>query len=330
MPAEWEPHERCLMGWPDENCQWGPPLSDLRQSYADVAHAIRQFEPVTMVVSPDDLKSARNYLGSDIEILPLKVENPWLRDIAPTFVLQPDGTKAGVCWRFNGYTGLTEWESDKDLAERICTELSIPAILSPLAMEGGGLHVDGRGALLTTDSLVFETTRNQGLTRAAAEQELRRTLGVDRIIWLPGNSNEAGTSGHIDGQTCFVAPDRIVFEETSETDDELRSAVDANRMALQRAFPPGATTYFHLLHAQSPSLPVDTGWGFCASYVNFYLPNGGVVMPRFGQTKEDAAAFDVLKAAMTDREIVQVDVAAIGYGGGGIHCITQQVPLARA
>jgi agmatine deiminase len=329
MPAEWEPHAGCFMGWPANPKAWGRDLADVQRDYVAVAQAIRRFEPVTMLVEPDAVADARRQLGTDIAIIPLPLNEAWLRDSGPSFVKRPDGALAGVAWRFNGWGGASpDFAPDTLVARRLLGILGLPVASSALAFEGGALHVDGEGTLLTTETVVFAKNRNPGITRAAAEAEFARTLGIAKTIWLPGNPYEKGTDGHIDGIACFVRPGRVLFETSASSREELRGVTERNRRALEgQTDARGRALEFDYVQ-EAPDLARGTseGWGYSTSYVNFYIANGGVVMPKFGVPADDAARA-AIAAAFPDRVVVQVDISTLAGGGGGIHCVTQQQPV---
>lgn len=327
MPAEWERHSCCWMAWPDGNV-WGSDLERVERDYTAVAHAVRCFEPVRMIANPDSVARARRLLGADIEVVDLPVDEAWFRDSGPSFVRRADGTLAGVCWRFNGWGGASpHCARDAAVARTALAAIGVPAVTSALAIEGGALAVDGAGTLLITESVVFNDNRNPGITRLHAEAEFARTLGIEKTIWLPGNSDEFGTNGHIDGIACFVRPGVVLFELAAEDAGPRFAITERNRRSLEgQTDAVGRTIELRYIREAPPLLREGVGpWGYAASYVNFYVANGGVVMPKFG-IPEDAAARDVVAAAFPDREIAQVDISHIAAGGGGIHCITQQQP----
>jgi agmatine deiminase len=328
MPAEWEPHAGCFMGWPGNPEAWGRDLDGIQRNYVAVAQAIAGFESVTMVVDPSAAAQARRQLGGGIAIIELPLNEAWLRDSGPAFVRRGDGSLAGVAWRFNGWGGASpDFAPDSLLARRLLARLNLPVANSALAMEGGALHVDGEGTLLTTDTVVFAANRNPGIARATAEAEFSRLLGIEKTIWLPGNPFEKGTDGHIDCIACFVRPGVALFETSASTREELRAVTARNRHALEGQRDARGRTIELLYIREAPELerPVVPGWGYCGSYLNFYIANGGIVMPKFG-IAEDVAARAVVAAAFPDRIVVQVDVSEIASCGGGIHCITQQQP----
>ncbi len=325
-PAEFEPHACCWMVWPVLPT-WGKKLDLVEREYADVAHAIANYEPVRMIAAPGSATRARKLLGTEIEVIELPVSDSWFRDSGPTFVKTSQGQLAGLCWRFNGWGGATpDFVDDAHLARRLLGGLGIEARTSALAMEGGAIFSDGEGTLLTTDSVAFNPNRNPGLTRDHAEAEFRRALGVEKVIWLPGNAREFGTNGHIDGIATFVRPGVVLFETSSEESGPAFEATQLNLQALEgQTDAKGRKLELMFIREAERGRNGNGDWGYSSSYVNFYIANGGIVMPAFG-LPGDAAARDAVAAAFPDRSITQVNIANIAAGGGGIHCITQQQP----
>lgn len=328
MPAQWTPHERCLMAWPGHAGPWpADMLDDVQRDYAAVAHAIRAFEPVTMVVDPDAVERARDRLGPDIEVLALPTREAWMRDTGPAFVRTTAGL-AGACWRFNGWGGASEdYAPDALISRRLCEVLGLPTIASALAFEGGAMEVDGEGTLLTTETVVLNDNRNPGITKVAAEDEFARMLGIERTIWLPGNEYEFGTDGHVDGIARFARPGVVLFEESASDRPELIETTAANRRALEAASDAAGRPLEIVALTDAADHPGAGGadWEACRSYVNYYIANGGVVMPGYGSPR-DGAAREAVASAYPDREVVMVDVRHLSDGGGAIHCITQQLP----
>jgi agmatine deiminase len=311
------------MAWPCRPDLWHDEQATA-QNYADVAHAIRRFEPVTMVVAPEHLASARDLLGSDIELLEMPIDDSWMRDIGPSFVVNEANELAGVCFRFNAWgEKYAHYEDDALLGRRLLDRLHVPAITSELVAEGGGLSVDGDGTLLTTDSCFPNPNRNPFWGREDIETELQRQLGVERVIWLPGDPLDKETDGHVDGLAVFAAPGRVVVETAGSADRE--PFFDALCEALENATDARGRR-FELIEIPEASASVATGGRFCLSYVNFYIANGAVIAPGYG-LDSDAMARERLQSAFPDREIVTVPILKIAEGGGGIHCITQQQPM---
>ncbi|MBI2253244.1 MAG: agmatine deiminase family protein [Proteobacteria bacterium] len=330
MPAEWEKHAGCVMIWPVSDTAWPGNLAAVQRDYAAVAGAIRSFEPLTMIVAAEAAENARRLLGEDIMLLTLPYDDAWVRDSGPTFVRENGQQLAAVTWRFNGWGGAAEnFNLDAKLNLAIARHVGVKAVNSALAMEGGAIHVDGEGTLLTTETVVFNGNRNPGITREAVEAEFARTLGIEKTIWLPGNPYEFGTNGHIDGIACFVRPGVVMFETSASSRPQYREVAARNFAALQNQTDARGRKLELVFIEEAP----DEGrgkkgeWGYSTSYVNFYIANDGIVMPAFGLAQQDAAAKAAAAAAFPGRRIEQVDISNLAAGGGGIHCITQQIPL---
>ncbi len=329
MPAEWEPHEGCVMVWPANDGPWPGQLAAVQRDYAAVAKAIRSFEPLTMIVAAEAAENARQLLGDEITLLTLPYDDAWMRDSGPTFVRENGKQLAAVTWRFNGWGGAAPaFARDAQINKAFARHVGVQCVNSALAMEGGAIHVDGEGTLLTTETVVFNDNRNPGITRAAAEAEFARTLGIEKTIWLPGNPHEFGTNGHIDGIACFVRPGLVMFETSASSRPHYREVTARNLAAMQGQTDACGRKIELVFIEEAP----DEGrgkkgeWGYSTSYVNFYIANGGIVMPAFGLPKQDEAAKAAMEAAFPDRRVAQVDISTLAAGGGGIHCITQQIP----
>jgi agmatine deiminase len=329
MPGEWTPHRTCWMAWPSDHWQWRD-LAEVEQAYANVANAIAEFEPVMMVADPSRSPAARQLCGSNVEVIEMPLDDSWMRDSGPSFVRHADsGAVAGTDWRFNCWGGaMPKYQQDAQTANRVLDRLGMDAYHSSLVMEGGALHVDGEGTLVTTESVVLNPNRNPGIDREQAEIELCRATGAHKIVWLPGDLNGDTTDmtdGHVDGIMCFIEPGVVLFERDSAVSGIYAELERENRRALELA-----------IDARGRRLEIvdlvcdHTGIGhqdelFCSSYINFYLPNNGLVMPSYG-VAADAIVRDQLANIFPGRKLVAVDLNAIAPGGGGIHCITQQQP----
>jgi agmatine deiminase len=328
MPAEWAPHECCWMAWPSRDEQWVDGLLGAQRTYAAIAQVIGRFEPVRMVAEPHCVDDAHAQCGADIEIIPLPINDPWMRDTGPTFLTGTGGRKAGTAWRFNAWGGkVPEYADNARLARRVLDLAGTPTYPSSLCLEGGAIHTDGEGTLITTESVVLNPNRNPGIDKRAAERELCESLGVRNIIWMPGDPDGIHsdiTDGHIDGLMCFVKPGVVLYESNPSASGAVRELASENRRALETAIDATGRRLqiISIDDAYEAESPHEM---FCRSYVNFYIANGGIVMPAYG-IPGDARALHVIKACFPDREVVQVDVTYLASGGGGIHCITQQQP----
>ena len=328
MPAEWVRHECCWMAWPSRDDQWVDGLAGAQRTYAAIARAIRRFEPVRMVAEPHCAQDAHAQCGADIEIVPVPIDDPWMRDSGPTFLTGADGRRAGTAWRFNAWGGkVSEYADNARLAGRVLNLGGAPSYQSSLCLEGGAIHTDGEGTVITTESVVLNPNRNPGINKRAAERELCDALGASKVIWLPGDPDNVHvdiTDGHIDGLVCFVKPGVVLYESDPSASGAARQLAADNRRALEAAVDAAGRRLqiISIDDAYEAATPHDM---FCRSYVNFYIANGGIVMPAYG-VPGDARALAVIKACFPDREVVQVDVTYLASGGGGIHCITQQQP----
>jgi agmatine deiminase len=326
MPAEWEPHQGCWMAWPHREDLWGEDLPETQRAYARVAQEIARFEPVTMIAHPEAVAQAARLCGPAIRTLALVIDDSWARDSGPCFLVTAAGAHAAMGWRFNAWGGKFErYEQDAKLAERLCDHLGSPLYRSPLYLEGGAVHVDGEGTILTTESCALNSNRNPGLSKSEVERELCQALGGSKVLWLPGElEEEDDTDGHVDGLACFARPGLILMETLTDPAAERSKVLRENRRALE-----GVTDAkgrpIEIVEMEDAWEAQQQGERFCISYINFYLANGAVVMPRYG-APGDARARAVLERAFPHRQVVQVDVTKIAIGGGGIHCITQQQP----
>ncbi|MEO1198457.1 MAG: agmatine deiminase family protein [Pseudomonadota bacterium] len=335
MPFEGHRHSQTVMCWPHRSDakMYGDHLDAMQEGYVAVAEAISCFEPVTMVAHPDHADSARKMLGNRATVVPIPIDDSWARDSGPTFVQAPDGQIAGVSWRFNAWGEKHEpWDNDDRLAGHLLDHLDIPVIESWLTMEGGGLATDGEGTLVVSETNVLNGNRNPGVNKRLAEAELKACLGIDKVIWLPGDPMDTETDGHIDGMVAFVKPGVVLFESNPDMTQPHARILAENRKVLE-AETDAAGRKLKIIDlpeavgAAGLDIAGDSDFAdvMCRSYINFYLTNGGVVMPGYG-IPADAVARDIVAKAYPDREVVQIDVRTIAPFGGAVHCITQNVP----
>ena len=347
MPAEWEPHAGCWMAWPERPDNWRLGAKPAQAAFAAVASAIAEAEPVTMAVSDGQFEHARAVLPSSVRVVELSTDDAWMRDIGPTFVLDGAGRRRGVDWRFNAWGGLEgglyfPWDRDDRAARKVLEIERAERYRAPLVLEGGAIHVDGEGTVLTTEECLLNPNRNPSLTRAEIEQALCEYLGAEHVIWLGRGAWGDETDGHIDNLACFVRPGVVLLSWTDDASDpqhaigadalaRLQAARDARGRELEvvklPAPPPVVISVEEAagVDAVAGTLPRRAGDRLAGSYLNFYPANGRIVYPLLdGRT--DAAAAAVLEACFPGREAVGVPAREILLGGGNIHCITQQVP----
>ena len=301
-------------------------------AWTAVAHATFEFETVTMVVDPSETARARRMLSADIDIVETPLDDFWMRDFGPTFVIDDEtGALGGIDWIFNAWGQGADCERDALIAERVIGEVAATRIPSLLVNEGGGIHVDGEGTVLLTETVQLDPRRNPHADRARVEAELARTIGAERAIWLPRgltrDYEEFGTNGHVDIVAAFASPGRVLLHEQQDpahpdhaVSQEIRAVLEASTDARGRAI--------EVMALPAPATLRDDEGFVDWSYVNHSVVNGGVVVCGFGEPEADARAREVLAEAYPGREVVTVDARPIFARGGGIHCITQQQPRA--
>lgn len=336
MPAEYAPQERVWMAFPCDGYTLGESAADqdeARSTWAAVAHAAAEFEPVTMVVHPQERDIAERYLSADIEIVEAPLNDAWMRDIGPTFVHAADGSVAAVDWVFNGWgsQGWAQWDLDQHIARFVAEAAGVPVVNSDMVNEGGGIQVDGEGTVFVTDTVQLDLGRNPGMTRADVEAELARTIGTTHAIWLPQgltrDSQRFGTRGHVDIVAAITAPGRLLLHtqrDESHPDfsvcQRIRAAIEASTDAAGRSW--------DVTEMPAPATLTDSEGFVDYSYINHLIVNGGIIACSFGDA-HDADAVAILSEQYPGRKVVTVDARPLFARGGGIHCITQQQPLPR-
>ncbi|MGW1120914.1 agmatine deiminase family protein [Streptomyces tanashiensis] len=330
MPAEWSAHEGCLMAWPVREDLWGSVLNDVKEEYANVARAIAAFEPVTMVAPPGHGDEARTKCGDGITVVEIPQDDSWFRDSAPIFVLDGDGNRAGVDFRFNAWGRKhSPYDSDDRISGLLLEHLGVERIPSDMILEGGAITVDGEGTLITTEQCLLHPNRNPGMNRDEIETELKSQLGVDKVVWLPyGGLLDTETDGHVDGVCAFAAPGKVVVSLPDDPSHPDYARMRANRAVLE-ATTDAKGRPFEIIDVPQVAFVDIAGGEVEVSYLNYYVANGGVVVPVAGVPQDDEA-LAVIAEAYPGRKVVGVRAPAIAYGGGGVHCITQQVPAVSA
>ena len=329
MPAEWATHTRTWMCWPCRVEVWGGPEGLLRakQAYARVARAISSFEPVTVAVRPQDAAEVELACAGKTQVFPVPLDDSWARDTGPTFLLAGSGACAGVAWQFNAWGNkYNSYTDDKVFARRVLESIGADIYRAPLVCEGGAIHSDGEGTLLTTEQCLLNPNRNPNLDRQEIEERLALFTGARRIVWLGDGFSDEETDGHVDNIACFAAPGRVIVGvPASKSHQDYEPVMDAiGRLAGARDAHGRAFEIVEMVQPMRTRLDWR-GRPLAASYVHFYLPNGGVVMPAFDD-RNDENARAILSDSFPGRDILQVDALDIVEGGGGIHCITQQEP----
>lgn len=347
MPAEWAAHAGTWMIWPERPDNWRLGAKPAQATFAAVAEAIAETEAVTVCASPAQFQNARRMLSPAVRVVEMTSNDSWVRDCGPTFVIDGNGAVRGVDWRFNAWGGLEgglyfPWDQDELVAPKILDIERVDRYVAPLVLEGGSIHTDGEGTLLTTAECLLNTNRNPDLSKEDIESHLKAYLGVRSIIWLDRGVYNDETDGHIDNLACFVKPGVVLLTWTDDRSDpqyaisqdafeRLSHARDAKGRALEivKLHQPGPL-FTTAEEAQGVDVvegtePRVAGARLAGSYVNFYTCNGALILPLL-DAKYDAQAIETLSRVFPGRKIKGVAAREILLGGGNIHCILQQQP----
>jgi len=347
MPGEFDAHAGCWMLWPERPDNWRLGAKPAQKAFAEVAVAISRFEPVTMCVSAAQFTNARRMLPGSVRVVEMSSNDAWMRDCGPTFVTDGQGILRGVDWDFNAWGGLDgglyfPWDQDELVARKVLEIERVDRYKADLVLEGGSIHVDGQGTLITTRECLLNPNRNPHLSQAEIEEKLNEYLNVEKIIWLDRGVYLDETSGHVDNLVCFIRPGVLALSWTDDPQDpQYEISSEAYECLSLSTDASGRQFKVHKIHQPGPiyireqesqgvdivegTLPRETGNRLAGSYVNFYIANEGVVVPVFDDP-HDQAALQAIQLLFPEREVVGVNAREILLGGGNIHCITQQQP----
>ena len=349
MPAEFSKHYGTLMIWPKRPGSWIYGGVGAKKVFSKIAKEISKHEEMYMLVSKECLLEAKEMLSEEIKIIELESDDAWARDVCPTFVIDQKKMIRGINWSFNAwggeYDGLySSWELDDKLAKQVLQCLNIGCYdASGFVLEGGSIHSDGEGTLLVTESCLLSKGRNPELTKQQIEDKLKTYCGVQKVIWLPCGIYQDETNEHVDNVCAFTAPGEVVLAWTEDFNDPQyemsRRCMDV--LMEQKDAKGRSLKVRKLLIPKNPVCITEEelagfvfeegeeerqdGERLAASYVNFYIANGIILVPTF-EDEHDALAIATLQEAFPDREIVPIAARDIIVGGGNIHCITQQIP----
>jgi agmatine deiminase len=351
MPAEFERHAGAWMLWPERTDNWRDGARPAQQAFAAVAAAIAQFEPVTIGVSAAQYEFARALLAPVVRLVELSSNDSWMRDVGPTFVVNAAGKRRAVDWQFNAWGGLNgglyfPWDADELVAQKVAEIEGTDRYRAPFIMEGGAIHTDGQGTLLVTEECLLNQNRNPQLSRAQIETLLKAYTGTNTVIWLGDGVINDETDGHVDNLACFARPGEVCLTfPANPRDPQWRVSKDAFERLSDARDARGRHLQVHKLPSPGPlkttqaeaagvqlragAKPRRAGERLAASYANFYIANGGVVVPLL-DPRTDAVAVSKLKRIFPERQVIGVPGREILLGGGNIHCITQQVPAVKA
>ncbi len=349
MPGEFEKHAGTYIIWPQRPDNWRNGGKPAQKVFAEVANLISKYEPMTVLVNQDQYVNARNMLGPKVRVIEMSNNDSWVRDSGPSFVVNDKGTVRGVDWGFNAYGGLVEgiyypWDFDDLLGGKICEVEGVDSYdAGNFVLEGGSIHVDGQGTVITTEECLLAPDRNPELTKEQIEKKLKDYLNVEKVLWIPrGVYGDIDTNGHVDNMCNFVKPGEVVLAWTDdEKDPQYERSVEAYEYLSHETDARGRKLKIHKLYCPKPiiitqkesegvdsvdgTLPRKKGDRMAGSYVNYYTGNGFIALPIFGDPN-DKKAIRLLKKLYPKRKIETVMAREILLGGGNIHCITQQVP----
>ncbi|RJW88791.1 agmatine deiminase [Clostridiales bacterium AF36-10] len=356
MPGEFEPHRGCIMIWPKRPGSWNYGAKKAREAFKRVAWAIAESEEVFMLAGPDVEENAREMLagnpGHEIHVIRMESDDAWARDVAPTFVVNGEGAVRGIDWEFNAWGGTVDglyahWEKDDLVAEKVCGELGYGCYEAhPFVLEGGSIHSDGEGTVLVTAACLLSGGRNPKLTKDEIGKKLCAYLGAKKVIWLERGIYNDETNEHVDNICAFVRPGEVVLGWTDDEKDPqyamskscldiLENETDAMGRKIKVHKLPIPKTLICVTEEELGGYEFEDGEDtrevgerLAASYVNFYISNGGVVVPQFGD-EHDKTAVEILGKVFPERKICPIPARDILLGGGNIHCITQQIPQGR-
>ena len=347
MPGEFEPQQQIFMIWPERPDNWRDGGKPAQKAFADVAKAISEFAEMTMLVSASQYQVARKVLPPQIRVIEMSSNDSWVRDCGPTFVINDKGGIRGVDWKFNAWGGLFDglyfpWDQDDLIARKICDMERIDTYRTEdFVLEGGSIHVNGEGTVMTTEMCLLSPGRNPHMSREQIENMLKDHLNIEKVIWVKDGIDPEETNGHIDDVACFVRPGEVACIWTDNKEDPFyETCIEAYKTLEEATDAKGRKLKVHKL--TMPEVPVTIKGDFAidevegtipredgdiciASYMNFLIVNDGVIVPQYGD-KLDELAIEQIKDMFPDKKVVGVNTREIVYGGGNIHCITQQQP----
>lgn len=353
MPAEFSPHEASILIWPTRPGSWGKNPKQAQEAFLNIIKIIAQSEQVYLLADKDHIKKVRALLPDGVKALEIESDDAWARDVAPTFLTDKKQVR-GVSWQFNAWGGdvdglYASWDKDNAVSGKILESLGYPCYdASDFVLEGGSIHSDGEGTVLTTESCLLSKGRNPGLAKAEIEERLKQYLGAKKVLWLPRGIYQDETNEHVDNICAFTAPGEVVLAVTENREDpQYELSMSCLHYLEKQTDARGRTLSIHKLPI--PDNPVcvsesdvkqyvfeegedirSAGERLAASYVNFYFTNETVLVPQFGgnNRESDRRAVEIMQAVCPGRKVVGIDSRIILLGGGNIHCITQQIPQA--
>ncbi|HEY6396572.1 MAG TPA: agmatine deiminase family protein [Solirubrobacteraceae bacterium] len=331
VPADTTRHERTWMSWPARRDIWGSQLPGVQHDVARIARTVAKYEPVSMIARPRETRKAAAACGPSVHIVPMANDDLWMRDAGPVFLINGRGGLAGLDLNFNGWGGKQVHVNDARVARKILDLLGIERVRAPFVAEGGALETDGHGTAMATESSIVNANRNPGHSKAQITSWLRGYLGVRKVVWVPGLKGQDITDDHIDGLARFIHPGRVVVSQPADphvSNAWARSGRQALRI-LSAATDAGRHKLHCVVSRESSRIPPGHDPNtFVNTYVNWYACNGAVLIPAFDDPGADTEARELVAHLYPERAVEQLRIDSIAAGGGGIHCATQEQPLA--
>jgi agmatine deiminase len=322
LPPEWAPQERLWVGIPGDPTEWTADLPRAQEQAAAFANAVAAHGERTILVArtESDAARARALVSSTVEVIYESFGDVWLRDTGPIGIVDSDGHRALADFDFNGWGGKFDMPGDEDIGVRLAATTDLPRRHIPMIFEGGAIDTDGTGLFVTTEQCLLNPNRNPTLGRGQIETLLAGSLGLDNMLWLGDGLVHDHTDGHVDNLARFVSPGILAIPRAT-TDDDPNTHVYVDAEARARAFG------LEIAHVPSVGRYEIDSEIAPASYMNFCITNGAVIVPQFG-APNDAAAREALRPFFPDRALIGLPANAILRGGGGFHCMSMHLPAA--
>ncbi|MFF8381890.1 agmatine/peptidylarginine deiminase [Streptomyces sp. NPDC015661] len=331
VPVEDVRHTRTWMAWPDSTVIWPGKLSGVQADIALIARTIATYEPVVMCANPGSAAKARSMCGSTVTVISsVPVDDCWMRDTGPVFRTDGHGGLDTVGLNFNGWGNKQTHARDALAAERIAAHVGVPFTYADLVGEGGAIEQDGAGTLMATRSSLVNRNRNPGMSERQLEKAMCQAYGASKVIWFDGVYGQDITDDHVDATSRFLAPGEALVQMPVAADTDAFARDARRQYSVLSAETTAAGRALDVMRLQGPDYNKirSTNRDFLASYANFYLCNDAVISAQFGDRRADEAARATLQRLYPDRYIEQLNIDRLGTGGGGIHCVTQQQPVA--
>ena len=320
---EWKDHSCCLMAWPCNLELYGSQINKARIEIANLANQISEEEKVNIYCNSNDYSECATLISNNsISIIETRLDDSWMRDIAPIFYKEKNSLNA-ISFNFNGYGKYPDFENDNKVSEFICSHLNIPYFKNNLTLEGGAITYDDKGNLFTTESVLLNPNR-KNQSKNIIEQQLLKLFDLNKIIWISEGLQGDDTDGHIDNIFCPIGNDKYLIAYTKQNDSSNFSVLEKSKKILEDELI-FQNPKNQIIEIPLPSEIIINQKKIIASYINFYFTKNSIFVPKFN-VKEDDEVYDIFQSVFVDKKIKMVETSYINYGGGNIHCITMNIP----